>query len=258
MKRAFTLVELLVVISIIAVLLAVLIPAMNKAREQAQVTVCASNLKQNQLSLSFYANENKGYWPKTDYGWHTPQFYVLNTANVNGPLYYLWLTGYVPEPKSWYCPGSFRYTFEDNWVKQNGKWHPRWGGAASSYEYRMRLAYYWPGGRDGIINAQRLGYKKVGWIKPGNFPPNITFWVDQFENLPPGKIRPNHKYSNQWNRMFNDGSVKRIADRTKAIYKLDLTWANDGDYLLPTETGAVDKSNIARLWHWLDGRGWEY
>jgi prepilin-type N-terminal cleavage/methylation domain-containing protein len=59
-KRGFTLVELLVVISIIALLLAVLMPALAKAREQAKRTVCKSNFHQWGLSLGAYASDHNG------------------------------------------------------------------------------------------------------------------------------------------------------------------------------------------------------
>jgi prepilin-type N-terminal cleavage/methylation domain-containing protein len=59
-KRGFTLVELLVVISVIAMLLAILMPALSKAREMGMKTVCTSNTKQLQLAWSVYAQNNNG------------------------------------------------------------------------------------------------------------------------------------------------------------------------------------------------------
>ena len=57
-KKAFTLIELLVVIAIIAVLMAILFPALNRAREQGRRAVCLSNLKQLALAWTMYADEN--------------------------------------------------------------------------------------------------------------------------------------------------------------------------------------------------------
>ncbi|MEN6383961.1 MAG: prepilin-type N-terminal cleavage/methylation domain-containing protein [Phycisphaerales bacterium] len=59
--RGFTLVELLVVISIIAVLLSVMMPALSKAREGARSTVCKTNLKQITLAASLWSEEHGGY-----------------------------------------------------------------------------------------------------------------------------------------------------------------------------------------------------
>jgi prepilin-type N-terminal cleavage/methylation domain-containing protein/prepilin-type processing-associated H-X9-DG protein len=66
MKRnGFTLVELLVVIGIIAVMIAILLPALNKARQAAQSVACLSNMRQLGVLINAYAIENRGYGPHT-------------------------------------------------------------------------------------------------------------------------------------------------------------------------------------------------
>ena len=73
----FTLVELLVVISIIAILMAILMPALGKAREQARRIVCANNLKTLALGDQMYADDSDNY--------HVP---ILNGLSPNSPLWF--------------------------------------------------------------------------------------------------------------------------------------------------------------------------
>ena len=64
---AFTLVELLVVIGIIALLIAILLPSLNRARETSNRIKCASNLRQVGQAMLLYAGENKGHYARTYY-----------------------------------------------------------------------------------------------------------------------------------------------------------------------------------------------
>ncbi len=62
-KSGFTLIELLVVISIIALLISILLPSLAKAKEDAEATVCESNIRQLLISLQGYVNTNSGMFP---------------------------------------------------------------------------------------------------------------------------------------------------------------------------------------------------
>ena len=118
--RAFTLVELLVVISVIALLLALLMPALAGARWQARGLVCRSNLRQLVLASAGYATENDGFYvPAAEdmwdgagrRRWHGVRADLGEAFDPSkGPL-----AGYLAEGRVKECPARVAFTKSDDW-----------------------------------------------------------------------------------------------------------------------------------------------
>ncbi len=79
-RRGFTLIELLVVIAIIAVLAALLLPALARARERGHQAACMSNLRQIGLALHMYADDQNGWLPTTTHGAGTNASWIFQLS----------------------------------------------------------------------------------------------------------------------------------------------------------------------------------
>lgn len=141
--RAFTLVELLVVIAVIAILAALLLPALSSAKERSRGVVCLSNLKQVGVAIRAYADDNSGnipFGPKAPPFTSTFDLYpstgaptsLLSLGNGSPVAMGLMLQSYLArQPRVLFCPASDQFINADAQLAQVGI-----GQAQCSYYYR--------------------------------------------------------------------------------------------------------------------------
>ncbi len=244
-RRCFTLVELLVVIAIIAILAAMLLPALKKANEMAKTTVCIGNVKQLGAGFSFYMDNYNGYFPTLDYG-------------------------VAPDPRFWYCLIDYELNGNDKSLKNNnlsltkpGVWicpsnpTPGWDWGNLSYGYNVALGNF---GRSGVSDSANYGNPVLKLMMINKPEKKIMLGDSDGDRDWDGRITSNYYTLGGRHSQGNPGGVVSYID-------MHVTWITQRETFRPGVTwngtrwsggswGSAATDPVTQMWsHW---GGWQY
>jgi len=160
-SKSFTLIELLVVVAIIAVLVAILLPALAGAREQARNVLCMSRVKQVSTGVVCYADEQGGYAPPWCGGsWSKPLYW--GDTLIAGHC--------IPAGDVLVCPSHYPGRWSDwaGWTYGMNRGWPWFSGSADpgvNRAVKLSRPGYWTGERFATVN-----YMTGGAFEPFDFP----------------------------------------------------------------------------------------
>lgn len=189
-RAGFTLVELLVVIGIIALLVAILLPSLNRARESAQRVACLSNMRQLGLSMVMYTTDNKGKFPfagvennPADWAYWEP-----NRDKNQSPL--VKYQGGRFNEKLYQCPSDI---MQSHRKLGNGGIYP------FSYTINWNIGYY--SGRMGNVKPPPVGQYPPVIGRVQNSSKKIMFIDESWETVDDGCWAPERWFVDQQNML---------------------------------------------------------
>lgn len=235
-RCGFTIIELLVAIGIIGVLLAILLPALEVARERANTLRCASNLSQIGVALLIYSNENHGSYPRTMFDPAAPICAGTNPAASNpfasgGPqandvtaaLFLLIRTEGIPAV-------IFCDPYTDELATEPDS-APNIGSRSNFTDFRKNLAYSYANPYPNQAVLQN--YQFTNRINPG-----FALAADLNPGTGPGKNSRNHEGRGQ-NVLFADNHVSWETGTNVGV-DADEIYTNTTGVIMASPTGATD------------------